>query len=854
MAEDKANGNAAEGLLKPGGKFGDYDVVRRIGRGGMAEVYLIRSARTGAVFAVKILAPVPEEERSESRLRFAREAESAMRVVHPNLVRVYDWGEDPETGLCYIIMDYMGGGTLAQKLAAHGSLPVGDAVSTAARLASALAAAHEHGIVHRDIKPDNIIFDESGTPKILDLGIAKVAGEKDVAARRGGRASRSAHPSAAVPEVTMAGTMIGTPAYMAPEQVEDSHSVDARADIYSLGVVFYEMLSGTRPNPDDTIDELLEKALQGTEIADIRISMPEVSTPLAKVVSRMCAPRRESRPESAREVVRMLMETPEGKCFIPPEIAKTAEAPSADSPASGVERTLIRRPTVLDFPQEIFGADPPAQNGGQPGLPDLFPVEADAAANGNGEGFGKFARKWAAVAVAAVIGALSGLVGGFEIGRSFGARQAPSVSPVDSDRAAFMAAARKTVTITNEVVETVTVTVTNFVDLASRNNQRARRHLKSKEAAASTPAPEPPTPEPPTPEPATPEPPTPTPAPASAPEPPVPAVASQLPAPWIFRKDMQRLGENALFPGWNVTLGHGGKCNAYKVGDGHKILVTLPGWRDESVTMSNPSVAVPAENPVLHIRVASHSPDAQFRLRVNVDGDKWHTDIIDGWNDICLPLDKWRGKKVHVKIQQEPTGWNDEIAYWEVVEVVSNGELYAQARRQSKVKQRKIPRLAIETRTGKLTFEDTVDALYGSQNFKFQTTSNWDWGKRPFYDEEYLNRYDCLVLHKSAGKDATLRIIAPKTTTREMFYNPHLSFAVASDGNAKINVKVFVKNKCVVDEIVSQKKWKDFMVDLNRESQAAWAIDASIARVEISCPQNSSGAMRLEGVKFVDMK
>ncbi len=201
-------------LLDPGDMFGDYTVEKLLGQGGMGAVYLVR-APGGERYAVKVMFPDMVKKGSDYRKRFAREAEFAMQIHHKNLISVYDVGEDPETGLCYIIMDYVPGGSVADRLENNGPLPMAEAVSIAAQVALALEVAHRHGVIHRDIKPENIMFDADGTPKLADLGVAKFTDE--------------AHKTT----VTTTGMIIGTPAYMAPEQMMDSHHVDARADIYA---------------------------------------------------------------------------------------------------------------------------------------------------------------------------------------------------------------------------------------------------------------------------------------------------------------------------------------------------------------------------------------------------------------------------------------------------------------------------------------------------------------------------------------------------------------------------------------------------------------------------------------------
>ena len=280
-------------MLKRGDPFGDYRVVSLLGQGGMGSVYLLESA-SGTRVAAKILDPSISGDH-EARKRFLREAELALGVKHPNLVETYDVGEDPDTGLCYILMEFVPGGSLADRLKA-GPLPIDEAIRITSEIASVLELAREKGIVHRDIKPANIMFGADGTAKLADLGIA-----------------RGAAAGAETTTVTRTGMMMGTPAYMAPEQMFDAHRVDSRADIYSLGIVFYEMLTGVRPNKDDTVVELMAKAVKGERLPDVRKMRPEVSASVAKLISLMCEMKTERRVQTAAEVTAAIMRIMSGE-------------------------------------------------------------------------------------------------------------------------------------------------------------------------------------------------------------------------------------------------------------------------------------------------------------------------------------------------------------------------------------------------------------------------------------------------------------------------------------------------------------------------------------------------------------
>ncbi len=306
-------GEAAVKLLEPGDMFGDYTVEKLLGKGGMGAVYLVR-APDGEKYAVKLMFPEIASKNPDFRKRFAREAEFAMKIKHKNLISVYDVGEDPDTGYCYIIMDYVPGGSVKDRLAAKGALPIAEAISITAQIALALEVAHRHGVVHRDIKPDNIMFDADGTPKLADLGVAKFTDDE--------------HKTT----VTTTGMIIGTPAYMAPEQMMDSHHIDARADIYALGVVLYEMLTGRRPTEGSSAVELLAKALKGEALPDVRTMRPEISVAIAHVLSLMCAPRPEERPPTTLAVAQLLQQAAMGQLKLPKKRPRASDAQKAKRP------------------------------------------------------------------------------------------------------------------------------------------------------------------------------------------------------------------------------------------------------------------------------------------------------------------------------------------------------------------------------------------------------------------------------------------------------------------------------------------------------------------------------------------
>jgi serine/threonine protein kinase len=206
--------------------FPQLEVLEFIGKGGMGAVYKARQPKLDRLVALKILPPTAAADPGFAQ-RFNREARALARLNHPNIVTVYDFGQ--AGALHYLVMEFVDGGNLRQIEAANRLAPE-QALAIVPQICEALQFAHDEGIVHRDIKPENILLDKRGRVKLTDFGIAKMLG-------------RTAE------EATLTGVrdVVGTPQYMAPEQIEKPRTVDHRADIYSLGVVFYEMLTGELP-------------------------------------------------------------------------------------------------------------------------------------------------------------------------------------------------------------------------------------------------------------------------------------------------------------------------------------------------------------------------------------------------------------------------------------------------------------------------------------------------------------------------------------------------------------------------------------------------------------------------------
>src|SRR5215831_6582247 len=275
---------------------GQYQIEAVLGKGGMGAVYRARHILLGDRVAIKVL-PAEMRSNTEWLRRFQREGQAARRFRHPNAVTVYDLRTSGD-GTIYLVMEYVEGNTLDVELRNHGRFAPAEAVALLDPIMSVLNAAHAMGVVHRDLKPENIMIGKASTGgepvvKLLDLGIAKL---KEVAGAE----------QAGTTALTIAGQMLGTPYYMSPEQwgelPRDGNSeTDGRADIYSLGLVFYELIAGKKPFSALT---LLELRKEHVTVIPRRLDevMPEVSRGFSDVVDRAMAKDRSDRPATMGEL------------------------------------------------------------------------------------------------------------------------------------------------------------------------------------------------------------------------------------------------------------------------------------------------------------------------------------------------------------------------------------------------------------------------------------------------------------------------------------------------------------------------------------------------------------------------
>jgi len=261
---------------------GKYRVVRLIGEGGMGLVYEARHEHLGSQVALKFLHP-DLAERPGLVARFLQEARVSASIKSPHVTHVMDV-DQTQDGAAYLVMELLEGESLEARLSRGAPLPVLEAVDIAGQILAALEAAHARGVVHRDLKPDNVwLAPASGGShvKLLDFGIAKLKSSSEFQQVN-----------------TRPGSMMGTPQYMAPEQAISADQVDPRADLYSLGVILYEMLSGKRPVDGEDGSEILERLVRG-EVHPLATRSAGIPSGLCSLVDRLVAPDPAARPPSA---------------------------------------------------------------------------------------------------------------------------------------------------------------------------------------------------------------------------------------------------------------------------------------------------------------------------------------------------------------------------------------------------------------------------------------------------------------------------------------------------------------------------------------------------------------------------
>jgi len=301
---------------------GRYVVSRRVGVGGMADVYLANDTQLHRDVALKILHPQYADDEGFVE-RFRREAQAAAKLQHPNIVQIYDWGREGDFN--FIVMEYVDGLSLKDYLAEEGPLEIADATRIARDVLAALAYAHRSGLVHRDIKPGNILLGDENKVQVTDFGIARAE---------------------AASTMTQSGTILGTAYYLSPEQAQ-GQPLDGRSDIYSLGIVLYEMLSGRRPFEGDSPVSIAYKHVREVPRPP-SVYRADIPRPLEAIVMNALAKKPEDRYSSAALMGRDLEAFGQGR-----EVTATLKIPSPEDSTQVIrrvgmiERQAARRPGWL---------------------------------------------------------------------------------------------------------------------------------------------------------------------------------------------------------------------------------------------------------------------------------------------------------------------------------------------------------------------------------------------------------------------------------------------------------------------------------------------------------------------------
>src|SRR5438105_12560435 len=309
--------------ISPNTTIAQYTIVSKIGEGGMGEVYRARDAKLGRDVAIKVL-PAALSENTDRLNRFEQEAQAAGALNHPNILSIYHIGT--HEGAPYIVSELLEGETLRERMVS-GALPQRKATDYALQIAQGLAAAHEKGFVHRDIKPDNIFITDDGRVKILDFGLAKLTAATD-------GTSQTEVPTRKVN--TDPGTVMGTVGYMSPEQLK-GQLADHRSDIFSFGAILYEMLSGKRAFRGDSMAETMSAILR-EDPPDLSETTKTVSPALERVVRHCLEKNPAERFHSARDLA-FAIESLSGSATISGQTA-TMPTITESSTAVGLSRWL----------------------------------------------------------------------------------------------------------------------------------------------------------------------------------------------------------------------------------------------------------------------------------------------------------------------------------------------------------------------------------------------------------------------------------------------------------------------------------------------------------------------------------
>ena len=341
--------------------FGQYLILEKIGEGGMGKVYRAVDTRMSRMVALKVVRPQLMSNKTVQK-RYEREADAAGKLDHPNIVKLFDAGD--ASGRFYLAMEYVDGSDLSRLVKENGALSTAEACEYTRMVALGLQHAHENGFVHRDIKPSNLlVYGERAIPgtgghaqlKILDMGLVRSMADDDLPGHT---------------ELTRDGTVVGTPDYMSPEQAKNSSSVDARADLYSLGCTLYYLLRGTVPFPEGTpIDKLIRHQLD--PIPDVRQGRSDIPHMVGDIVTRLLKKKPGERYQSAAEVASLLAHfTPDAAvmdlnppsrpaAYVPIDLAPPPALESILSATAPLARSAATTTAATRTPKTGMPATPP---------------------------------------------------------------------------------------------------------------------------------------------------------------------------------------------------------------------------------------------------------------------------------------------------------------------------------------------------------------------------------------------------------------------------------------------------------------------------------------------------------------